>query len=235
MPGEDTLNAENDVQKDVAGSQPAGNEDGIDLSDPPKADAPEGAESTDDKKTSEQKYSERLNKDREKIRGELEQEYAPFKTRLSELEIELKAAKEGKSVEDVRAEVAEEDKTRRELIDNDPEVKQLRDTVRETHAKELLKVFQDAYPDDNITALDGIDQQVFRMIVSGIDPVLAYKVVKDTNQQKQPPKKDLPGSVKSEGPVVEKEYYTREEVEAMSTKEVAENYDAVMASQKKWK
>jgi hypothetical protein len=225
MPGEDILNAENNVQTDAADSQPAGDNDGIDLSDLPKADdAPGGAENTEtDKKTPEQKYSERLNKDREKMRSELEKEYDPMKARISELEIELRAVKEGKSVDDVMAEAAEEDKARRELLDNDPEVKKLREAVRDTHAKELLKMFQDAYPDDNITSLEGIDQQVYKMIVSGVDPILAYKVVKDANQQKRPPKKDLPESVKSDGPAIDKEFYTSEEIDAFTRDDYKNN------------
>jgi hypothetical protein len=235
MPEELNVSAENTALEGVvaesqtAGDDIDGQEEGLDL------ETPAGAANTEAKKNPTQKYSERLNRDREAMRKQYEDEYAPIKTRMSELEIENKALKEGKSVDEIRAEQAEQEKTRQELIQNDPEVQRLRTMAVEQQKAKLLDELRTEFPDDNITGIDDLGDDYKRMLMSGVHPFTAYMAIRDMNVKNQPPKKELPGSVKSDGNALPKEFYTREEVEAMSVDEVAKNYDAVIASQKKWK
>ena len=208
---------------DEAGSQPAG-EESLDLGDQKKPDGDSGSLT--------KRVSDRINA----IRSE---EVEPLKAQLAELEekarqaeLERDALKSGKTVDELKSELDEQERNARELIEKNPEVQALREKVMEAQKNELLRTLKDAFPNDTITSLEKLDKTVFQLMVGGVDPVTAYKFVRDSSEK---PKKPSGGTVKSDGPVIQKEFYTREEVEAMSTEEVKKNYDAVMASTKKWK
>lgn len=209
---------------DEAESQAAGEEDGLDLSDDQKEDEPKGDLT--------KRMSERVNAIRAKEVEPLRAQISELESRMKSAELERDALKSGKTVDELQSELDEQERSARELIDKDPEVQALRGQVMEAQKSELLRTLKDAFPDDTITSLEKLDKTIFQLMVGGVDPVTAYRFVRDSSEK---PKKPSSGSSKSDGPVIKKDFYSREEVEAMTTEEVKKNYDAVVASTKKWK
>ena len=211
MPDDIILNAESGAE-----SQPAGNnglEDGVNLENPPA-----GAEKAGEKEPP-SKYSERLNKDREKIRKEIEDEYAPFKKdaeRLKEVERKLKAIEEGKTVEDIAAEEAEQEKLRREMLENSPEYLSARKAAIEFQEQKIVSELQKQFPDDNITELTDEFRAILMAGNGALSPVEVHMILKNRIAAGQPPKKEPIGSVKTDGKVIEKEFYTSEEIDAFT-------------------
>jgi len=230
MPDDIILNADSDVD-----SQPTGNDglqDGINLENDP----PAGADKAGDKEPT-SKYSERLNKDREKIRKEIEDEYAPVKAeaeRLKEVERKLRALEEGKTVEDIAAEEAEQEKLRRELLENSPEYLSARKVAIEHQEQKIVGELQKQFPDDNITELTDEFRSLLMAGNGTLSPVEVHTILKSRIAAAQPPKKESIGSVKTDGGVIEKQFYTRDEVKGMSRAEINKNYDFIMESSKKW-
>lgn len=69
--------------------------------------------------------------------------------------------------------------------------------------------------------------------MGGNDAVTAFKMSQAYTQANTPKKPPVVGSVSTQAKP-QSDYYTREEVEAMSQKEVSANYDAIRQSMTKW-
>ena len=69
--------------------------------------------------------------------------------------------------------------------------------------------------------------------MGGNDAVTAFKMAQAYTQANTPKKPPVVGSVSTQAKP-QSDYYTREEVEAMSQKEVSANYDAIRQSMTKW-
>lgn len=238
---EELLNADNgalapaaEPQAAEAAGEPAGvnEEEGLE-----PADA-QGAENTESRKDRTKQYSERLNRDREAIRREVEAEYAAYRERAEQAdayEMELRALREGRSVDEIAAELQEQEQARRELIESDPEVQRMRSMLIAQQEASILNILKKEFPEDKLDALPDEVKSLLIATQGRISPAVAYRAVREENIRSRPPAAEMPGSVKGAADAVRKDTYSREEVEAMTDAEVEKNYDAVMASMKKWK
>ena len=137
----------------------------------------------------------------------------------------------GKNVDEVKAEMAEA----QEVESLRARVKELETEKQQTRAQNMMQSDLATLQklDPNIKSLDEMGQEFLRLIAAGVDCETAYDAQKayDARHKVSTPK--AIGALNNEAP--EKDYFTPEEVRAMSEAEVKKNFDKIMASQEKWK
>jgi hypothetical protein len=173
--------------------------------------------------------SDRINQ----IRAEAQQEVDSLRQQLEEANNSLyayQANEQGISLEEFMAQKQSEEERIREAIDNDPEVRRLRQSEFERMKSDVLSNLQTAFPKDNIEDIDNFPPDFYAMLRVGIDPVKAYRVVVSDEKKTAPPST---GSTKSEGQI-DSHYYSQEQVAGMSTQEIMDHYDDIIASKEKW-
>lgn len=87
--------------------------------------------------------------------------------------------------------------------------------------------------DPSVKSLTDLGADFARYVAAGLDSTDAYFAVKakEAKTKVNPPKP----IGKVESAPVDSDYYSKEEVDAMSQEEIEKNYDAIMKSMKKWK
>jgi hypothetical protein len=129
-------------------------------------------------------------------------------------------------IEDVKADQEAED----ERIKLQSEKEQLEDEVLRLQVEQMmtedLKALQRIDPD--LTDLDTLGEEFFALRSSGIEPVRAYHMIKTADEATKPKGAYAPGKLNKAKQ--ESEYYTSEELDAMSVEEIQANWEKVQRS-----
>ncbi len=145
-------------------------------------------------------------------------------------------AKQANVSPDVFAKVV--DRVREDVKKTDPDILRQRQQLEEYRQREAqsifaadLKAIKKAYPDEKAKSVEELGDQFIRLCAAGISPLSAYEAIRAEKNRgaKQPPSM---GDIRPGGGG--KEYFTRDEVKAMSQAEVHRNYDKIRESMKKW-
>lgn len=145
--------------------------------------------------------------------------------------LEAKAFQEGKSVEDLQAELI----WQQEQAKKDGEIAELRAFKAQSTFERDLSAIKKAYPDLTAKSIEDLgDQFVQIMASSRLDPVTAYEVVRAQEERNKITPPPEIGKV-NQNSAANKEYYTPEEVKSMSQEEVHKNWEKIEKSRKKWK
>lgn len=91
-----------------------------------------------------------------------------------------------------------------------------------------LKSIKKAFPDEKAKNVVELGPDFIRLCANGVDPVVAYRAVREQKAPTQPGMGDVKPTVKEKG------YFTRDEVAAMSQPEVDKNYDKIRESMNTW-
>lgn len=138
---------------------------------------------------------------------------------------QLKAAKEGISV-DAYMERENQIQTRaKELMQSDPEYQSLKEKAEayenmafENVIKEDLAAIRKAFPEEKARTVDELGEQFIALRAQGIDPVVAYAAINTAKQATAKPKPPEMGAVGQKP--AEKEFYTSEEIDKLTDKEL---------------
>ena len=139
---------------------------------------------------------------------------------------------EQKTEEQVRTEIEAENEIARLQQENEEMQEEIASREAERMMAEDLKAIQAIDP--NIQSLDDLGEDFLNYIASGqltgVEAYFAAKAKQDAERivPPEPAGKVTPGSDA-------KDFFTREEVEAMSQKEVSENFDTIRRSMSQWK
>lgn len=162
--------------------------------------------------------SNRINEIREKEVEPLRSRVAEYEKQLHGFEkrdIEWQARQKENSTDQMREEMQLEERHKNELINNDPEVIALRQAEFARQKSEVLGMLQENFGEDHITDLDKLPKDFYAMLAVGVNPIKAYAAARE--QKHTPP---TAGSVQSFGKTVEKEFYTNEELDRLTSKEL---------------
>lgn len=130
------------------------------------------------------------------------------------------------------------DRVREDVKKTDPDILRERQQLEEYRQREAqnifasdLKAIKKAYPDEKAKSVEELGDQFVRLCAAGISPLSAYEAIRAEKNRgtKQPPSM---GDVKPSGGG--KDFFTPDEVKAMSQAEVHKNYDKIRESMKKW-
>lgn len=146
-----------------------------------------------------------------------------------ELADEAEAYHTGRSVEEIRR--AREERAKIEALEEECKTLRARESAR-VFADDLAEI-KKQYPDADIKNIRDLGDDFMRLRASGVDNLMAYEVVRRRQEMDKKPIPPSTGSVKSTGGAV-KEYFTADEVRAMSPAEVKKNYEKIRKSMKKW-
>lgn len=228
----------------VADSQAAGDVTGQDADK--SSIASDGADTkgqtTDD---SDQKMTKRMSERINQINKKHEEELTLLKNQLEEYErkekewqqkeLELKALEQGITLDELKQQMADEERQRKEMLENSPEYKQFMQEKYQSEYTKAVEALRSAYPDDNIEKLEDLGDLFVKQLQILGDPVEAYKVVKLLNDKAAAATaKATAGSVKSDGDLPKGRTYTREDVRNMTPAQINADYDNVIASMKTW-
>lgn len=172
-----------------------------------------------------------------------------------EIAIQLRADNEGRTAEEIKADLAEEERRYLERKKNDPDFQKVEELKKELEAlkfAELRKTHYEEikaeYPDIKAKNMDELIKELGKPFIDrlskGIDAVDAYELtIKKLPKQEPAEKPPTTGSTKSSGKIETDGLFSKEEYEkitsVMSEREkvafVKKNYDKVMKSKEKWK
>ena len=142
---------------------------------------------------------------------------------------QAKAHYEGISLEEAQSLIAKEREDRNLKAEN----KQLEDELNqlryERRKADDLAAIKEAYPDADLKDVEELGEEFFAYRTMGISAVDAFNGIQ---MKKSKPPKSM-GKAKTAPP--EKDFFTKEEVEAMSQSEVSKNYDKIRKSMGRWK
>lgn len=146
-------------------------------------------------------------------------------------QLQARAFAEQRPIEDVRREYENEQR----LIELEGENNALRDQMQTqlaiTAMNQDLQAIREVNPE--IKSIGELGENYLKFRFAGnMNAVEAYHAMKAYEEAVKPKKPPEIGKVKPYTPA--KDYYTREEVEAMSQEEVSRNYDAIRESMTKW-
>jgi len=101
--------------------------------------------------------------------------------------------------------------------------------------EDAMTWFENEYPDKDFKEL--ITSEIFTEFASGIklpikELISRFMKLSKENESKKIPS---PGSIKTSGTVVEKDYFSPAEVDRMSEAEISKNLEKIIKSMKKWK
>lgn len=138
---------------------------------------------------------------------------------------QLRAAKEGMSIEDYMAREEQVQSRAKELMQLDPEYQSLK-TKAEAYeqmafdnvVKEDLAAIKKAFPEEKARSVEELGEQFIALRAQGIDPIVAYSAVAAAKQATAKPKPPEMGAVGQKP--VEKEYYSNEELDRLTDKDL---------------
>ena len=147
-----------------------------------------------------------------------------------ELVVKAHAYESGRSEEEIRAELESRNEFERLSAENELLRQQNENYQASRMAEEDLREIQSIDPD--VKSLDDLGPNFYKYIERGLRGKEAYAAYKALTEMTKviPPK--APGKV-NEAPD-EKDYFSPEEVDAMSEAEVDKNYDAIRKSMERW-
>lgn len=138
---------------------------------------------------------------------------------------QLKAAKEGISIDDYMERENQIQSRAKELMQSDPEYQTLKEKAEayenmafENVVKEDLAAIKKAFPEEKARTVDELGEQFIALRAQGIDPVVAYAAINTAKQATAKPKPPEMGAVGQKP--VEKEFYTSEEIDKLTDKEL---------------
>ena len=172
----------------------------------------------------------RSNSDLQRRNEQLEEALGLFFNDSEDLVAQAHAYSRGVSVD----EVEEEFRQAEELEEATAENEQLRNEILNLRAEQLMRdgLREIQSIDPTVKSLEELGGNFAKYIESGLSSTQAYYAVQAERQTNKINKPSAIGRVNSE--TVERDYFTSEEVDRMSSEEIDKNWDKVMRSMKKW-
>lgn len=172
----------------------------------------------------------RSNSDLQRRNEQLEEALGLFFNDSEDLVAQAHAYSRGVSVD----EVEEEFRQAEELEEATAENEQLRNEILNLRAEQLMRdgLREIQSIDPTVKSLEELGENFAKYIESGLSSTQAYYAVQAERQTNKINKPSAIGRVNSE--TVERDYFTSEEVDRMSSEEIDKNWDKVMRSMKKW-
>lgn len=140
------------------------------------------------------------------------------------------ALAQGKTEQEIRDEIEAENEWNRLNQENEELKSQLLERETQTQMEHDLQTIQAIDP--SVESLDALGKDFLDYISSGLDAEQAYYAMKAKEEAKKVKPPEEIGKVNQSA--APKDYFTREEVKAMSQKEVHDNYDAIRKSMSRW-
>lgn len=144
--------------------------------------------------------------------------------------ISANALAQGKTEQEIRDEIEAEQEWDRLNQENEQLNNELIDIKTKAQMEQDLRTIQAIDP--SVESLESLGSDFLDYISSGLDAKQAYYAVQAKNAAERP---EPPAEVGKVNQSTEpKDYYSREEVEGMSQKEVHDNYEAIRKSMSRW-
>ena len=128
---------------------------------------------------------------------------------------------------------------REKLFEQDPrfiEQREMIDTLKQREQRHIfdsdLNSIKAEYPDEKASDISQLGDEFMQLCAAGIKPIAAYDAIRagKMRTEKQPPSMgDVNGFSANE-----KSFYSRDEVERMSPKDVHKNYEKIRKSMASW-
>lgn len=144
--------------------------------------------------------------------------------------VSANALAQGKTEDEIRAEIEAENEKNRLVQENEELNSKLIDIETRQQMEHDLQTIKQIDP--SINNLNDLGDDFLDYISAGLDATQAYYATKaKRDAEKATPPAEVGKVNQSEG---EKDYYTREEVQGMSQAEVHKHYDAIRKSMSQW-
>lgn len=144
--------------------------------------------------------------------------------------VSANALAKGKTEDEIREEIEAENELNRLTAENEALNDELLDIQTRTQMEHDLQDIQKIDPE--VKDLDSLGKDFIDYIQAGLTGVQAYYAMKSKRDaEKATPPKEVGKVNQSEGT---KDFYTREEVQGMTQKEVHDHYDAIRKSMSQW-
>lgn len=144
----------------------------------------------------------------------------------------------GCSIEELRARREQTKLAAQEMLKTDPEYMRTQQELGALRAREADRVFAEdmaavmaVNPNETAKSITELGEDFIRLRAAGISAEVAYNAVNATKKKIAPPPNS--GKVSAAGRT-NTEFYTPEEVRAMSTEDVLKNLEKVEKSQRQW-
>lgn len=147
-----------------------------------------------------------------------------------EMLVQAQATAEDRDEDDVRSEREAEEEWNRLAQENEALNEQVIDLQARQRMAEDLRDLQEIDP--SIESLDDLGQTFLDYIAQGLSGKQAYYAAKAQDEVEKTIPPEPPGKVNQSSEP--KSFFTKDEVAAMSQKEVHENYDAIRKSMTRW-
>lgn len=147
-----------------------------------------------------------------------------------EMLVQAQATAEDRDEDDVRSEREAEEEWNRLAQENEALNEQVIDLQARQRMAEDLRELQEIDP--SIESLDDLGQTFLDYIAQGLSGKQAYYAAKAQDEVEKTIPPEPPGKVNQSSEP--KSFFTKDEVAAMSQKEVHENYDAIRKSMTRW-
>lgn len=129
---------------------------------------------------------------------------------------------------------------RENILQNDPEIialkareESLNQMANEAiYAKDLADI-KAMYPDEKAASIDDLGDNFGKMRCLGVDVITAYEAVRNSKMQRGAKMPPSTGDISSAS-IANKDFFTSDEVDAMSKKEVEKHYETIRKSIAKW-
>lgn len=144
--------------------------------------------------------------------------------------VSANALAQGKTEQEIRDEIEAEQEWDSLNQENEELKGKLLDIETKTQMEHDLQTLQKIDP--SIQSLDDMGKDFLAYIASGLNATQAYYATKAKEEAENVKPPEEVGKVNQSAPP--KDFYTREEVQAMSQKEVHEHYDAIRKSMSQW-
>lgn len=222
-----------------AGGGAAGAEE-TEVADPSGADVTEGVEETEvaeqstGKTDADARFAE-MRRENERLRAERDQLNEAmglfFEGDTDQKIIQAQAIAQNKTEDEIRAEIDAENERERLEQENEELSNELLDYRTKAQMDKDLQAIQAIDP--TVKDLDSLGKDFLDLISTGkVTGVQAYYATKAKQQAETATPPEAPGKVNQS--TEPKDYFTKEEAEAMSPEEMHKNYDLVRKSMSKW-
>jgi hypothetical protein len=165
-----------------------------------------------------------------------------------EIRLAILAQQQGKSVAEIREQESLEVKRAQELLESNPEVIELRrfkaEQIAKAQAESLardLAEIKAKYPNETAADIKELGETFAKLRAAGVDNLTAYRAIKPDSTVSVTPKTEEPplpetGAVNGAAATEEKEYYTPQEVDKLTKKDLSNPtvWERVRASMTKW-
>lgn len=134
---------------------------------------------------------------------------------------------------DIYAQILEQAREQVKATDPDYIAAQQRIAELQQHENQItldgdLKAIKKAFPDEKAKSVVELGADFIRLCANGVDPVVAYRAVREQKSPAQPGMGDVKPTVKEKG------YFTRDEVAVMSQDEIKKHYETIKESMETW-